>query len=153
MDRNELIDKLKPYFKVSELVCPHCYSKFGESSWQFISTELLSTLYILRTKIFNKPITINTWKSGGQFSQRGLRCNMCQLVKNKSSIYLSAHCLGKAIDFNLKDLDSNTVNNIVRQNAELFEYPIRLEANTDGWSHIDVYQPKDSSKKLLEFNG
>nr|DAM00298.1 MAG TPA: E3 ubiquitin-protein ligase [Caudoviricetes sp.]DAM14840.1 MAG TPA: E3 ubiquitin-protein ligase [Caudoviricetes sp.]DAW98390.1 MAG TPA: E3 ubiquitin-protein ligase [Bacteriophage sp.] len=33
MDRNELIDKLKPYFKVSELVCPHCYSKFGESSW------------------------------------------------------------------------------------------------------------------------
>jgi hypothetical protein len=45
------------------------------------------------------------------------------------------------------------VNNIVRQNAELFEYPIRLEANTDGWSHIDVYQPKDSSKKLLEFNG
>ena len=118
MDRNELIDKLKPYFEVSELVCPHCYSKFGESSWQFISTELLSTLYILRTKIFNKPITINTWKSGGQFSQRGLRCNMCQLVKNKSSIYLSAHCLGKAIDFNVKDLDSNTVNNIVRQKAE-----------------------------------
>lgn len=153
MDRNELIDKLKPYFKVSELVCPHCYSKFGESSWQFISTELLSTLYILRTKIFNKPIIINTWKAGGQFSQRGLRCNMCQLVKNKSSIYLSAHCLGKAIDFNVKDLDSNAVNNIVRQNAELFEYPIRLEANTDGWSHIDVYQPKDSSKKLLEFNG
>ena len=90
MDRNELIDKLKPYFKIQELVCPHCYSKFGETSWQFISTELLSTLYILRTKIFNKPITINTWKAGGQFSQRGLRCNMCQLVKSKSSIYLSA---------------------------------------------------------------
>lgn len=52
MDRNELIDKLKPYFKIQELVCPHCYSKFGETSWQFISTELLSTLYILRTKIF-----------------------------------------------------------------------------------------------------
>ena len=101
MDRNELIDKLKPYFKIQELVCPHCYSKFGETSWQFISTELLSTLYVLRTKIFNKPITINTWKAGGQFSQRGLRCNMCQLVKSKSSIYLSAHCLGKAIDFNL----------------------------------------------------
>lgn len=153
MDRNELIKEVSKYFKVQELVCPHCYNKFSETSWQFISTELLSTLYILRTKIFNKPITINTWKAGGQFSQRGLRCNMCQLVKNKSSIYLSAHCLGKAIDFNVKDLDSNAVNNIVRQNAELFEYPIRLEANTDGWSHIDVYQPKDSSKKLLEFNG
>lgn len=153
MDRNELIKEVSKYFDIQELVCTHCYSKFGETSWQFISTELLSTIYVLRTKIFNKPITINTWKTGGQFSQRGLRCNMCQLVKNKSSIYLSAHCLGKAIDFNVKDLDSNTVNNIVRQNAELFEYPIRLEANTNGWSHIDVYQPKDSSKKLLEFNG
>ena len=92
MDRNELIKEVSKYFKIQELVCPHCYSKFGESSWQFISTELLSTLYILRTKIFNKPITINTWKAGGQFSQRGLRCNMCQLVKSKNSIYLSAHC-------------------------------------------------------------
>lgn len=151
MDRNELIDKLKPYFKVSELVCSHCYSKFGESSWQFISTELLSTLYVLRTKIFKKPITINTWKSGGQFSQRGLRCNVCQLVKNKSSIYLSAHCLGKAIDFNVKDLDSNAVNNIVRQNAELFEYPIRLEANTNGWTHCDCYVPYNSKEKIVIF--
>jgi len=25
-------------------------------------------LYVLRTKIFNKPITVNTWKAGGQFS-------------------------------------------------------------------------------------
>ena len=153
MDRNEIIDKLKPYFEVSELVCLHCYSMFGESSWQFISTELLSTLYILRTKIFNKPITINTLKAGGQFSQRGFRCNMCELVKSKGSIYLSTHCLGKAIDFNVKDLDSNKVNNIVRQSAELVEYPIRLGANTDGWSHIACYVPRRSSKKLLQFNG
>lgn len=151
MDRNELIDKLKPYFEVSELVCPHCYSKFGESSWQFISTELLSTLYVLRTKIFNKPITINTWKAGGQFSQRGLRCNMCQLVKNKSSIYLSAHCLGKAIDFNVKNLDSKTVNEMIKQNADLFEYPIRLEEGIEGWTHCDCYAPYNSNKRLITF--
>lgn len=151
MNRNQLIQELKKYFQIQELVCPHCYYKFGESSWQFISTELLSTLYVLRTKIFNKPITVNTWKAGGQFSQRGLRCNMCQLVKSKNSIYLSAHCLGKAIDFNVKDLDSNTVNNIVRQNAELFEYPIRLEANTDGWSHCDCYVPYNSKEKIVIF--
>lgn len=153
MDRNKLITELKKYFQIQEIVCPHCYNKFGEQSWQFISTELLSTLYILRTKIFNKPITINTWKSGGQFSQRGLRCNMCQLVKNKSSIYLSAHSLGKAIDFNVQGLTSNQVNDIVRNNANNFEYPIRLESNTSGWSHIDCYEPVGSNQKIVEFKG
>lgn len=155
MDRNELIDKLKPYFKIQELVCPHCYSKFGETSWQFISTELLSTLYVLRTKIFNKPITINTWKAGGQFSQRGLRCNMCQLVKSKKSVYLSAHNLGKAVDFNVKDLSISDTHKQIKANLDKFEYPIRLEKiqSAPTWCHVDCYQPKDSSKKLLEFNG
>lgn len=79
--------------------------------------------------------------------------NTTLITRRNGKVVFIGNCLGKAIDFNVKDLDSNTVNNIVRQNAELFEYPIRLEANTNGWSHIDVYQPKDSSKKLLEFNG
>lgn len=33
MTRNELISKLSKNFKVQELVCEHCYNKFGESSW------------------------------------------------------------------------------------------------------------------------
>lgn len=153
MDRNKLITELKKYFQIQEIVCPHCYNKFGEQSWQFISTELLSTIYVLRTKIFKKPITINTWKSGGQFSQRGLRCNMCQLVKSKNGIYLSAHCLSKAIDFNVQGLTSKQVNDTIRNSADYFEYPIRLESNTDGWSHIDCYEPVGSNQKIVEFKG
>lgn len=153
MTRNELIDKLKQNFNIKELVCEHCYNRFKEGAWQFLSTELLSTLYTLRYVIFNKPITINTWHKGGQFSQRGLRCNMCQLVNNKSSIYLSAHCLGKAIDFNVEGLTSNEVGDIIKQNVNLFEYPVRLEKDTDGWSHIDVYQPVYSEVNFIEFNG
>ena len=98
MSRNELINKLKENFDIRELVCQHCYNKFGEQSWQFLSTELLSVLYTLRYEIFKVPITINNWHIKGKFSQRGLRCNMCQLVKDKKSIYISAHCLGKAIE-------------------------------------------------------
>lgn len=78
---------------------------------------------------------------------------MCQLVKNKSSIYLSAHRLGKAIDFNVQGLTSNQVNDIVRNNANNFEYPIRLESNTSGWSHIDCYEPVGSNQKIVEFKG
>lgn len=152
MSRNELIQKLKNNFDIRELVCPHCYDKFKDNSWQFISTELLSVLYTLRYVIFKKPITINNWHKGGNFSQRGLRCNMCAEVKDKDSIYLSAHCLGKAIDFNVKDLASDKVNIIVKDCTSQFRYPIRIEANTDGWTHVDVYQPYGSEVSLIEFN-
>lgn len=153
MARNELIKKLKENFDIRELVCPHCYNKFGEGSWQFLSTELLSTLYKLRYEIFQQPITINNWYKGGKYDERGLRCNQCSLVKNKKTIYLSAHCLGKAIDFNVGTLTSGEVYSVIKYNSHRFDYPIRLEKNTDGWNHIDCYQPIDSESDLIEFNG
>ena len=153
--RNKLIQELKKYFRVQELVCNHCYTKFGELSWQFLSTELLSILYTLRVDIFKKPITINTWHNSGQFSQRGLRCNMCQLVKNKNSVYLSAHCLGKAIDFNVQGLTNEQVHNIIKQNIDKFEYNIRLESieSAPTWCHIDVLPILNNSNKLIIFKG
>ena len=153
MTRNELITKLKENFDIRELVCPHCYNKFGEGSWQFLSTELLSTLYKLRYEIFQQPITINNWHKGGKYDERGLRCNICPLVKCKKSIYLSAHCLGMAIDFNVGKLSSNEVFSVIKYNAHRFDYPIRIEKDTDGWTHVDVYQPVDSNKDLIEFKG
>lgn len=153
MNRNELISALKNNFNIKELVCQHCYNKFGERAWQFLSTELLSTLYTLRYIVFNKPIIINNWHNGGTFSQRGLRCNMCELVKSKKQVYLSAHCLGKAIDFNVQGLTSKEVAQMIRALEYQFDYPIRLEKDTDGWTHIDVYQPVNSNSNLIEFKG
>lgn len=153
MSRNELIQKLKNNFNIKELVCQHCYNKFGDNAWQFLSTELLSTLYILRYIIFNKPITINNWATGGSLSQRGLRCNLCQIVRDKNDVYISAHCLGNAIDFNVKDVDIEQCKQLIRQNTDKFEYPIRLESNTDTWIHVDTYQPYCSEVKLIEFKG
>lgn len=152
MTRNELISKLKKNFDIRELVCPHCYKKFGEGSWQFLSTELLSTLYKLRYEIFQQPIIINNWHKGGKYDERGLRCNMCSIVNGKKSVYLSAHCLGKAIDFNVGKLKSEEVFPVIKYNAHRFDYPIRVERGTNGWTHIDVYQPVGSESNLIEFN-
>lgn len=151
MSRQELIDKLKQNFNIKELVCKHCYDKFKDLSWQFLSTEILSTLYTLRFEIFKCPMIINNWSTNGTFSQRGLRCNMCQLIKSKKSIYLTPHGQGKAIDFNIKNLTIEETKNLIRQNKDKFEYPIRLEANTTTWCHVDVYQP--DSRTFVEFNG
>lgn len=152
MTRNQLIQKLKQNFDIRELVCPHCYNKFGEGAWQFLSTQLLSTLYTLRYEIFNLPITINNWHNKGSFDERGLRCNMCDLVKSKKSIYLSAHILGNAIDFNVKGKTTEDVYKAIRTNIDKFKYPIRMEITGGNWNHVDVYQPINSEAKLIEFN-
>ena len=151
MNRQELINKLKQNFDIKELVCKHCYDKFKDLSWQFLSTEILSTLYTLRFEIFKTPMVINNWSTNGTFSQRGLRCNMCQLIKSKKSIYLTPHGQGKAIDFNVKNLTIEETKNLIRQNKQKFEYPVRLETNTTTWCHVDVYQP--DSRTFVEFNG
>lgn len=151
MSRQELIDKLKQNFDIKELVCKHCYDKFKDLSWQFLSTEILSTLYTLRFEIFKRPMIINNWSTNGTFSQRGLRCNMCQLIKSKKVIYLTPHGQGKAIDFNVKNLTIEETKNLIRQNKQKFEYPVRLEANTTTWCHIDCYT--SDSRDFVEFNG
>ncbi|MEE0969944.1 MAG: hypothetical protein U0M06_11295, partial [Clostridia bacterium] len=65
---------IKDYFDIKELVCPHVYNKFREYAWRFFDPRLLDTLLVIREKI-NKPIYVNNWDMGGDFSQRGLRCN------------------------------------------------------------------------------
>ena len=151
MTRNELIEKLKQNFKIQELVCSHCYKKFGDKSWQFLSTEILSVLYTLRYEIFNCPITVNTWAMKGTLSQRGLRCNRCSLVKDKKTVYLSAHQLGKALDFNVEGYATEEVYQKIKDNVDKFEYPIRIEITGGNWNHIDCYQLYGSDAKLIEF--
>lgn len=143
--RNKLINSLKPYFNIRELVCPHVYNRFKESAWQFLSTELLSTLLILRTVIIDKSMIINNWSLKKSYSQRGLRCNQCSLVKDKNSVYLSSHCLGKGVDFNVQGMTAEEVRKLIKKNVDKFEYPIRLEEGTS-WVHVDCYTTDDSIK-------
>lgn len=91
MTRQEIITELKKYFDIKELVCNHIYSKFGTQSWMFLSTQLLHTLLVLRSDILNIPMVVNT----GTLKQRGMRCNMCPIVKSKTSAYVSSHCFDK----------------------------------------------------------
>ena len=83
MKRSEIIEQLKKYFIIQELVCSHTYKAFADRSWQFLDIELLHTLLVIRQNIC-LPIYVNNWDSRGQLSQRGLRCNNCHLVKDKT---------------------------------------------------------------------
>lgn len=144
--------KFKDAFKLFELVCPHVAKKYSEGqAWSFLDPQTLEVLYVLRFDILGVPLTINT--SDGRYSQRGLRCNCCQLVKTqsaKNNPYLSAHVLGKGFDFDAKGMTAEQARQKIIANQSKLPYPIRLEKDVD-WVHFDLCNY--SSNKIQQFNG
>lgn len=146
MTREEIIRQLHDYFQVSELVCEHTHSKWGERSWQFLDTDYLHALLIIRRDILQLPMICN--HSGA--NQRGLRCNRCELVKDKASVYLSSHVLGKAGDFTVKGLTAQEARSRIRNMAHLLPCPIRMEDKVS-WLHFDVLPQYGITQKVYEF--
>lgn len=145
--RSKIIRELHDYFQVSELVCNHTHSKWGERSWQFLDTGFLHCLLIIRRDILKKPMICN--HDGAK--QRGLRCNMCELVKEKKAVYLSSHILGKAGDFTVEGMTAQEARSRIRNNAHLLPCPIRMEGGVS-WLHFDVLPQYGIDMKVYEFN-
>jgi len=152
MTREEIIKAIKPYFDIEELVCDHTYKKWGEKAWQFLDTDYLHALLIIRRDIIRMPM----WCNGNGKKQRGLRCNRCQEVRSKSDVYLSAHVLGKAGDFTVTGMKAPAVREKIKANAELLPCKVRLEKwGADGseisWVHIDTIDAGPQQSKVYEF--
>lgn len=144
MTRKEIITQLSEYFDIKELVCKHTYAAFGQRAWQFLDTEYLHCLLIIRRDILGVSMTCN---SGGR-NQRGLRCNLCQIVQDKTKagkIYLSAHVNGAGGDFDARGMTAEEVRRAIEQKADILPYPIRMEAGVT-WLHFDVYDYMNCKK-------
>lgn len=130
---------IKDYFDIRELTCPHVYDKFREYAWNFFDPRLLDTLLVIREKI-GKPIYVNNWDMGGNFSQRGFRCNICPLVKENTALeklYITAHNQGMGVDFDVKGMSAEEVRKWIVDNKIFLPHPIRLESDVN-WVHLDV---------------
>jgi hypothetical protein len=148
MSREDIIIAIKQFFDLEELVCNHTFSKFKTASWQFLDTNFLHALLVIRRDILKKPMYCNNHSAGTY--QRGLRCNMCNLVKSKASIYLSSHILGKAGDFTVAGITAEQARQMIKANAHLLPYPIRMEAGVS-WLHFDVLPQSGVTQKVYEF--
>lgn len=146
INRDDTIRELHDFFQVSELVCEHTHARWGERSWQFLDTDYLHCLLVIRRDILQLPMVCN--HDGA--TQRGLRCNRCDLVKDKSSVYLSSHILGKAGDFTVKGLTAQEARSWIRNMAHLLPCPIRLEDGVN-WLHFDVLPQYGITQKVYEF--
>ena len=151
---DNILKSFKKYFKIQELVDEAVYNKWGEMSWQFIDSKLMESLLVIREGL-NLPMYINDWSYGGKFDERGLRHNLSDMVINKTQPYLSAHMMGKAVDFDVKGMTAEDVRDWICDNEELFPHKIRLEHKKNGkpinWVHLDVF---DYSKNphIYKFN-
>ena len=146
MNREQIIRELHRFFQVRELVCSHVFSKWGERSWQFLSTDYLHNLLVIRRDILQMPMVCN--HDGAE--QRGLRCNMCKMVKEKKAAYLSSHILGRAGDFSVQGLTAQEARSRIRAMQNLLPYPLRMEGGVS-WLHIDTLPQFGVTEKVYEF--
>lgn len=146
MNREQIIRELHRFFQVRELVCGHTFSKWGERSWQFLSTDYLHNLLVIRRDILQMPMVCN--HDGAE--QRGLRCNMCKMVKEKKAAYLSSHILGRAGDFSVQGLTAQEARSRIRTMQNLLPYPMRMEGGVS-WLHIDTLPQFGIEAKVYEF--
>ena len=149
MTRNQIITEVKKNFTIQELVCREVYNKWGERAWQFLDTNLLEVLLVLRRDILQVPLVCNDWKFGGKNTQRGLRCNTCQLVKSKTAPYLSMHIFGKAVDLVSAKMTAEKMRKLIQEKSVKLPCNVRIEGGVN-WLHIDVM---DMGTKVYEFNG
>lgn len=148
MTRAEVIQNVRQHFQLNELVCGHTLRAFGDKAWNFLDTEALRVLLILRREVLRVPLVCNA----GQHTQRGLRCNLCDLVKTKTSkgaIYLSQHTMGKAFDLTSKEMTAEQMRKAIEENADKFPVPLRIEDGVT-WLHVDV-QDNGTGKKVYRF--
>ena len=124
------------YFKLHELVSKSDYDSLGEKCWDLLDERALRTLDALREDL-GRPITINTWKTNGQFSWRGYRSRAyyksdAEYIKSRSQ-----HKFGRAFDFDVKGMSAEDVRQYIYKNKSKFPHISFIEADVN-WVHFDT---------------
>ena len=146
MDLLNVIKEIKKYFTTTELVCSHIYARFGDDSLLFFRDDYLETILFLR-RHFNVPMFCNYIG----MTQRGVRCNLCEMVKSKTRPYLSGHVLWCAGDWTFEGYTAEQMRQEIKKIAHLLPHPIRLERSVT-WVHIDTLA-YGRTGKITEFEG
>lgn len=126
------------YFKLQELVSKEMFERYQHRSeylWSRINPSVLEAADVIRA-FYDSPVIVNSWHTGGRYSQSGLRDK-----KVKGGATLSAHLFGLALDIKVMGVTSATVIDDIKNMKlpkrfyELINQVEVLEA-TPTWVHI-----------------
>lgn len=139
-------------FDIKELVCDHVYRKYGNNAWRFYKQHAIDFLHWFRTEI-NKPIFINTYSLGGEYTQSGLRCIQCGIVQDQikdDNVYVSAHLRGVGWDPRVTGMTTGQVHDWFYENEDKLPSPIRLELGVPHL-HVDLDSFPEQHRKIMTF--
>lgn len=133
------------YFGLKEIFCPHAYHYYIEilgysntRMYAMIDPRVKANWLWLRESL-GKEITINNWAIGGPYDERGMRCALCDLVKDKTEEeipYLTPHVMGQGFDGTVKGLMARVVRQYILDHSEEVPFPGRIEMKKS-WLHWD----------------
>lgn len=137
-------------FTIAELVCDHLYEEYGEEAWRYLRDEAIDWIDWFREKV-GKPVYVNTYKfHDGGSTQRGVRCNLCAIVKQKTSdnkVYVSPHMQGIAFDLHVQGMTTAEVHAILEAYKDDLPVPIRIEK---GVPHVHI-DTRNSGTDFIEY--
>lgn len=135
------------HFQLEELVDPKTYRDFGVSAWQLFPTESLIMLDDFR-EFIGRPVTVNNWHIGGQFSMRGYRPAWTEV-----GAVGSPHKKGQAFDCDVEGMTAEEVRQkiLADQGNHLLQYINRVEGEVN-WFHMDRYLPPQGKGRIYLFH-
>ena len=147
---NPIIERFKKYFAIGEVVDAQTKQRDGEKAWRYFDLNLLEVLVWIRESLGIRMV-INT----KVLQQRGLRTNVCEIVKKKTLagiLYISGHGLGKAVDFSSPDMSAKDIRKWIRAHINECPHPIRLEDDKSAPTWVPIDTMNISDEKLEEFS-
>lgn len=120
------------HFELEELVPPETFKLLGEKAWWLLDTLILWTIDQMRER-YNRTFTVNNWKSGGPFDERGWRPATTKEGKDHSQ-----HRYGRAIDGDVEGMPADEVRADILTHPDdpAFQYITCLETGIS-WVHLD----------------
>lgn len=140
------------FFNPYELVSKDIYDKYVDKDqiYSLFDENLLKTIDLIR-ELVGTPLYCNTWYTGGNRKESGLRD-----INSKTGAKNSAHKLGKAVDLISNDLHVSKLWWTIDTNSDKLPCKIRIEKTNNGktisWLHVDTNTKPDQSIKVYYFN-
>ncbi len=132
------LDGSQTRFNIKELVSKKVFASQGLFALGLIRPTLIRALHFLRV-YFDTSIYVNTWayqNGPGNFEQR------CHREINAIGARYSRHKYGMAVDFNVRNLESDRVYGTILDNQSdfLFAGFTAIEDKRDAttWTHLDI---------------
>lgn len=121
--------KICSFFHLEEFIPKDTFEELQGKSILLLDNRIIAIADGIRS-YFGKPMTINNWHIGGEFTQRGWRKH------GLNGHNYSQHLWGRACDFHIEGYAASEIRGAISQHQDRFPLIRGMELDTT-WVHVD----------------